>query len=109
MKPLTFKQYLESKEKLREAIANTPVSIVEYEIKDYCSIHLGEDKQDSTSVSLKPKYVITVEWLYEDLHNPTAQSITISGATVDDSESFTTFWSSQKLQRWLARHSKQRA
>jgi len=101
---LTFKQYLDSKEQLRKAIANTPISIVEYEVRKYCSFPVGEE-DDKQLMGLKPKHRIVVEWCYDDIDNPTPNSIQLSGLTnIDESEKFTTFWTGAKLKKWLERH-----
>ena len=42
MEKLTFKQYLESKSKLREAIKQTPVHKAEYVMRKYCKLPVGE-------------------------------------------------------------------
>lgn len=105
MEKLTFKQYLESKEQLLKAIENTPISIVEYEVKKYCNILTGESEIDKELVGLKPKNTLVVEWRYDDLYNPTPMSIKFKGVkNLDDSEQFPVFWSGKKLSTWLTRH-----
>lgn len=102
---LTFKQYLESKEQLRRAIANTPVTVVEYCVKKYCSLPVGETEEDKQIIGLKPKHRVIVEWKYEDVHNPTPVSIKFIGLqSIDEFEQYSTFWTSQKLNKWLVRH-----
>jgi hypothetical protein len=103
---LSFKEYLDSKQQLLNAIQNTPTSIVEYEVKKYCSLPLGETIEDSVDLSLKPKHTVIVEWKYEDLDNPAPTSISIiTPNTMNDlDEKFNTFWSGAKLSKWLARH-----
>lgn len=108
MEKLTFKQYLESKEQLREAIKNTPVSIVEYEVRKYCSLPVGETEQEKTLISLKPKQKIIVEWRYDHIDNPTPEYILISGCqTFCEDEKQQTYWTGTKLQKWLLRYTKQ--
>lgn len=103
----TFKQYLESKEQLRNAIANTPVAISEYEVVHYCSLFLGEYEEDKITVNLKPKQRVIVEWQYDDIKTPTPLSIKIEGVeSIDESEEFQTFWSNNKIQKWLLRHTR---
>lgn len=102
---LTFKEYLESKEQLRKAIANTPVSVMEYEVKKYCSLPVGEAEEDKTLVVLKPKQKIIVEWKYDDIDNPSIESIRFEGViTIDEDVEHLTFWNSTKLKKWLARY-----
>lgn len=105
MERLTFKQYLESKEQLRKAIANVPTSILEYEIRKYCTISLGETEEEKITLSLKPKQKIIVEWRYDDIHDPSPETIKFVGVKdVDLDETYETFWSGNKLTKWLLRH-----
>lgn len=104
--PLTFKQYLDSKEKLREALKNTPQRTVEYSVKKYCKIPVGESKEDRLYISLKPKHKIVVEWLYADIDNPTAVNLTFEGSE-DKTEKYNTFWQGNKLLKWLQRNAKE--
>lgn len=107
MKKLTFKQYLDSKQQLIEAIKNTPISIMEYEIRKYCSLTVGESDQSKQLVGLKPHYVLVVEWLYDDVDNPTPKSLRLQSPSGDINETFNTFWTGVKLQKWLSRHAKE--
>jgi hypothetical protein len=105
---LTFKKYLESKDQLLKAIENTPISVVEYEVKKYCSIALGETEEEKRLIGLKPKHKIIVEWRYDNIENPTPSSLKIVGLKeVDEDEKHSTFWTSAKLQKWLGRHARQ--
>lgn len=105
---LTFKQYLDSKQQLRQAIENTPVSIVEYEVRKYCSIAVGEAKEDSTLVGLKPKQKVVVEWRYDSMEDPTIVHIKFKDVKqLDEDEEHQMFWTSAKLKKWLARHTKE--
>lgn len=105
MQRLTFKQYLESKDQLLKAIENTPTAIVEYEVKKYCSLPLGETEEEKKPIGLKPKHRVIVEWRYDSLSNPTPEAVRIAGLKdVDEDEKFSTFWQGTKLLKWLARH-----
>jgi len=104
---LSFKQYLESKEQLRKAVENVPITINEYEVIHYCSLPLGEYEEDKVLVGLKPKQKVVVEWKYDTLDEPTPLNIKIQGAQdIDEGEQFQTFWASNKLQKWLRRHTR---
>lgn len=108
MDKLSFKQYLESKEQLLKAIANTPISVVEYEVKKYCSLPLGETEEDKRLVGLKPKQSIIVEWRYTTPNNPTPESVRLVGIKeIDEDEKHSTFWSGIKFSKWLSRHAKE--
>lgn len=106
MEHLTFKQYLESKAELREAIKQTPISIVEYHVKKYCSLSVGETKQDSSVVSLKPKHRLVVEWHYDNIDNPSIESVKVIDSELQE-DNYSVYWSGAKFQKWLMRHTKQ--
>ena len=106
---LSFKEYLQSKEKLLEAAEkNIPEQVVEYSVRKYCKLVLGESKQDKIYLPLKPKQLISVRWLYEDIENPTPLSINLDGNTETPEESrFKTFWEGEKLRKWLSRNTRE--
>lgn len=101
MEKLTFAQYLESKEQLLEAVKETPVQQVSYVVRKYCKIPLGESKDSKEYVSLKPKQTVVVKWLYEDIENPTPMSV------AHDEVEYDTFWSGEKLDKWLSRNARE--
>lgn len=108
MEKQTFKQYLDSKQQLLKAIENTPVAVVEYEVKKYCALPLGEADDDPTVVDLRPKYKVIVEWRYDSITDPTPESIRVMGPSdVDQHERFQTFWTGSKLRKWLTRHARE--
>lgn len=105
---LSFKQYLESKLQLRAAIDQTPVSVKQYEVRKYCSIALGETKEESKVFGLKPKQKIVVEWRYDNIEDPTIVHIKFAGVqTLIEGEEHDTFWTSSKFKKWLARHTRE--
>ncbi len=102
---LTFKEYLESKEKLREAIKVTPQQTVQYKVNKYCKLVVGESKDDKEQINLKPNQTIVVEWLYNDIDNPTPLKITFEGVCPKiDSLKYDTYWQPHKLQKWLLKN-----
>lgn len=107
-KKLSFKDYLESKERLREAVTKTPKRTVEYTVRKYCKLVLGETKDDKEYVNLKPKHKIFIEWLYENTDNPTILSIKFDGIqdkTTEDEH--LTFWQGERLLKWLVRNTRE--
>lgn len=101
----TFKEYVESKNQLLQAVANVPKSIVEYEVRKYCSLTVGESEDEKATVALKPKHKLIIEWSYANPLTPTPESIKFEGVEeIDESEAVSTFWTSAKLQKWLIRH-----
>lgn len=103
MERLSFKQYLDSKEQLLKAIENTPVTRLEYEIRKYCTLVVGESVDDQQIISLRPKNKIIIEWSYVNPSNPTPVNIEFDGIDLDESS---TPWSGVKLQKWLMRHAR---
>ena len=67
MKKLTFREYLDSKERLLAAITENPKQVLEYNVSKYCTLIVGE-KDNKHYIPLKPKQTIFVEWLYNDVY-----------------------------------------
>ncbi|KKL70029.1 hypothetical protein LCGC14_2109020 [marine sediment metagenome] len=108
MEKLTFKQYLSSKEKLREAIKQTPVHKAEHMMRKYCKLPVGESKDKKEYISLKPKQKLIVEWHYEDLYNPSLVSFTFEGIDdVDSEKKHFSFWSDERFKNWLFRNTRE--
>ena len=106
-KKLTFKEYLESKVKLREAVQNTPQRVARYNVRKYCKLVLGE-KTEKQYVNLKPKQHVLVEWLYDDEDKPTLVGIQFEGvAEVDPEDTFDTYRGGERLQKWLLRNTRE--
>lgn len=99
---LTFKDYLDSKEKLREAVTKTPQRSAIYNVRKYCKLIVGESKEDKSQVALKPNQKICVEWLYTDVDNPTVVSMTFEGVKeIEAEQQYETYWDGTKLMKWL--------
>lgn len=108
MEKLTFKQYLETKEQLREAINNTPVRKAEYLMRKYCKLPVGESKDDKQYIALKPKHKLIVEWMHEDLEDPDLVSICFEGVEdVNEEQEFKSFWSDERFKKWLLRNTRE--
>lgn len=108
MEKLTFKQYLEENKKLREAVTNVPVQSVTYVVNKYCKIPVGDSKEDKEFVALKPKHKVVVEWRYDSIDNPHALKIMFEGVKeVNEDDDFKSFWSDEKLQKWLIRNTRE--
>ena len=108
MEKLTFKQYLDSKDQLIKAMENVPVAIQEYEVRKYCTLTVGEDEEEKKAIALKPKNRIIIEWQYDNVDRPMPLSVKVVGSPeVDDTEPFNTFWSNEKLKKWLSVHTKE--
>ncbi len=65
MKKLTFKQYLEEKEKLVEKIAENPRQTIHHIMRSYKHVDIITENNELIRVKLKPDDVLIVDWLYE--------------------------------------------
>lgn len=108
MEKLTFKEYLASKEKLREAIKQTPVHRAQYLMRKYCKLPVGETKEEKQYVALKPKHKLIVEWNYRNFDNPDLLSICFENVDgIDETEEFQSFWSEDRFKKWLLRNTRE--
>ncbi len=108
MEKLTFKQYLATKDQLREAIKQTPVRKAEYVMRKYCKLPVGESKDDKQYIALKPKHKLIVEWNHKELENPDLMSICFDDVEgVDKTEEFKSFWSDDRFKKWLLRNTRE--
>ena len=108
MDKLTFKQYLKSKDKLREAIKQTPIRKAEYVMRKYCKLPVGESKENKEYIALKPKHKLIVEWNYRDHNNPALISICFENVDgVDVIEEYSSFWSDDRFKKWLQRNTRE--
>ena len=99
---ITFKEYLESKDRLREAVEQTPIQLVEYEVRKYCRLPIGTSKEEKELLSLKPKQTLVVEWHYDDIKNPQPTNVALN------EEKFHPYWNGKKLEKWLIRNTKEK-
>lgn len=104
MEKISFKQYIESKTQLLEAVRKTPSQTIEYSVRKYCKIPLGESKDSKEYIPLKPKQKIIIEWLYITVDNPIPVSIQFTHL---EEQNFETFWAGEKLQKWLSTNARQ--
>lgn len=105
MDKLSFKEYLESKAHLKKIAEDTaPLRVVEYKVKKYCKIVVGEQAQ-KLFVPLKPKSKILIEWLYANTKSPAPISIKLENVnTVDPDTELETPWNGDRLIKWLLRN-----
>jgi hypothetical protein len=101
MRKLTFKEYLDSKNKLRKAIQNTPVASTYYIVKKYCKLRVGDKMNERREIPLKPRQTIIVEWQYDDINDPQPNSVVFSDS---GQEEHPVYWSGRKLQEWLSKN-----
>jgi hypothetical protein len=102
---LTFKEYLESKEKLLEAIKSSPVQKSSYNVSKYCKLVVFNEDQKQT-ILLKPGHQVIVEWIYDNLADPQPVNLQIEDIKnpMIDEISYTTIWKGMKLKEWLKKN-----
>lgn len=99
---MSFKQYLDSKQQLREAVNSLPIERVEYVVNKYGKLPVGESKQSKEVVAVKPKQLLTVEWAIHPNGTRTINHITVEGVDCEyDGEQLTPLWKPEKVQSWL--------
>ena len=108
MEKLTFIQYLESKAKLLEAVKKSPKHSVTYSVSKYCKMIVGESKDEKVYIPLKPKNHVTVEYLYEDIDNPSIIGVSVNDVDeVDPNKQYNVFWEKDRFTRWLDKNTKE--
>lgn len=105
---LTFKEYLDSKKKLLEAITRSPVQRSVYDVNRYCKLAVLEDENDENKITLllKPKQQVVVEWKYENVDSPTPVHIRIEDEKNPElcETEYYTDWKGLKLKGWLSKN-----
>jgi len=106
---LTFKEYLESKERLLKQLKESPIRTATYNVKRYCRIPVGELKEAKEYIPLKPKQRVVVEWKYEDINStPDPMSITFKDVnSVNPERKYQTFWTGDRLQKWVDKNARE--
>ena len=105
---LTFKEYLDSKDRLREAVEKAPRQTVTYTINKYSKLVIGESKESKSYINLKPKHKVELDLLYEDIDNPTVLAIRFIGVeTILAEAEHKTFWEGKRLLTWLDRNGRE--
>lgn len=102
MRKLTFKEYIDSKKQLRAAIEKNPVITKTYKVNKYCKLPVVENNT-RRMLSLTPKTIMIVEWLYEDCDcEPTATSFRFEDLReVESLEDFNSDWKPEKFNKWI--------
>lgn len=99
---LSFKEYYESKQRLRSACESVPRIRNEYRLTKYCKVPVFEslDSDDKIYISFKPKDRIEVMWegVNEFDDYPTAKYIVLIS---EDSRTVFPCWSNTKLHKWI--------
>lgn len=97
MKQLSFKEYFESKEKLKKAGIENIRANIEYSITKYCKIPVVESMEaEKTYISLKPNDTIRILWEYES-DTPVLKKLVIC---LGEDKEFIPCWTSNKIFEW---------
>lgn len=108
MEKFTFKDYLDSKQKLKESIAKTSKCKSIYNVTKYCRLIIGE-KNNKSTISFKPNEKILIEWFYPTPEStPEVVSIIINNKNSIDEDYLNTYWSADKLLKWLNKNTIQK-
>lgn len=98
MTKLSFKEYLETKEQLRQASEQNVRAVVDYSVTKYCKVPIVEEGTLSKQyLPFKPKDKIRILWEY-DADNPVLKKFTI--IREDETVEHIPCWSSTKLFEW---------
>lgn len=95
--PLSFKDYIDSKNKLKEALGNIPVTKNSYEVIKYLKIPIIENGE-KIYLSLKPSDKLFVVWEY---HDTTNMSPTPASILVNNEQYIKPSWSNAKIKKWF--------
>lgn len=104
---LSFREYLDSKKKLLEAITVSPIQRSSYDVNKYCKLVVVMDGEKQT-ILLKPLQQVIVEWKYDNIDNPTPLSIRVEDikAPILEEVVYTTNWKGTKLTEWLNKNTR---
>lgn len=96
---LSFRDYLESKRKLKNAGENCPRVKHLYEVRKYCKIPLNDGiNEEKVYISLKPKDTLEILWEYESIEHPIPKQIIL---TFDNDQTMFFTWSNPKIIKWV--------
>lgn len=109
MTKISFKEYYKlSKQQLVEAVNTTPSVVNNYNVRSYCKLPLLNEDSEEVVVNLKPKQKISINWLYEDINNPTCVSVSFDGVKeIESYISLKTKWKTKKMIEWLNKNTNQ--
>ena len=95
----TFKEYLESKNQLKEFLRKPPIIEQEFKVKNFCKLATGKSLSEKTTKSLKPGSEILIKWKYIE-NEPVYESVSI------DNNHCEMYWKPGKFKEWLKKNTK---
>lgn len=103
MVKMTFKEYYDSKEILREAAASVPRINSEYEMTRYCQFPILAEDDDKEYLSLKPKDRINILWEYLRTDD-TPFPVKVEIVSDEDTQRVFPCWGKSKLLTWIQKN-----
>ena len=104
MTQLSFKQYYDSKEKLKRAGIENIRTHIEYSITKYCKIPVMESfDSEKQYVSLKPEDTVKILWEYES-DTPILKRLIV---ITENEQTVIPCWTSKKMFEWTGTNCKQ--
>lgn len=105
----SFKEYLNSKQILVEALSKTAKTSNRYTLKTYCKIPVIDLDNPSIieriELSLKPKQTIILECTWPTYQTPIIHSVTFQNLkSVDDHRKYMLPWKNEKILKWLEKN-----
>lgn len=98
-KKLSFKDYMESKNQLKNAGNDNPKYFSLYEINKYCKLPLI-DNDEKIYLPLKPKDKIKILWEAVDVINPIPKYLILEIDSLINKKYFFN-WSIDKINKWI--------
>jgi len=99
MKKIHFKEYYESKEKLRIAGDTFPREVSEYSLVKYCKFPVLTEDDEKKMVSFKPKDKITILWEHYNSMS-IIKSFKVSNSENGEIE-YKPVWNQKKVHKWI--------
>lgn len=97
---LSFKDYLNTKSRLKAAGEDRPRSKKLYEATKYCKIPLLENTKDGEKqyINLKPKDRLEIIWEHESIESLNPKQIVL---LFDDDQVMHFAWNDAKVKKWV--------
>jgi len=97
---LSFRDYLQTKNRLKLAGEGAPRAKKMYEATKYCKVPLLEDRdnEDKQYINLKPRDRLEILWEYAIKDDPTPIQVIL---TFDDDQVMYFSWNDAKVKKWV--------
>lgn len=98
-KKLSFKEYLDSKKSLKEALKRDSLIKSTYVVETYCRLSVGT-KEEKETILLKPGESISVFWSYKNQFDEVPTPTLLE----KNNRKFDLHWNNNKLSKWLKKN-----